>query len=201
MSTGAALTPDETTYDHDSGPPVAAGRLATWLFLCAEALFFGGLISAWGVLRAQTPGWAEGETPSLVIGLVMTAFLLGASWMGHTTIVAAREARHSAIVARIGLTVLLVLGFLCLQAVEYGHLFEDGLTPSTSVRWAMFYAMTMCHGLHVFIGAVWLLALIRRAVGPGLDGERRGPLEYGVLYLHFVDAVWLVLLVLLYVLG
>ncbi len=199
MHSESASAHGAITYDYDSGPPVTSGRLATWLFLAAEALFFGGLISAWGVLRAQTPGWHGGEVPSLTTGLVMTGLLLGASWLGHTAIAAARGARHKDLVARLGLTMLLVIAFLCVQVVEYGHLIEQELVPATSVRWAMFYAMTLCHGLHVLIGLVWLLYLGFRAVGPGLDGERAGPLEYGVLYLHFVDFVWLVLLVLLYI--
>ena len=60
----------ETTFQYDSGPPVESGRLATWLFLAAESLFFGGLLSAWFVLRAQAQdttgqcaGTAGGRAP------------------------------------------------------------------------------------------------------------------------------------------
>lgn len=189
----------ETTFEYDSGPRVASGRLAVWLFLCAEAMFFGGLLSAWLILRSQTPGWTDGHPPSLATGLVMTAILLGASFMGHSTIGVARDAQHKALAARLALTMLLVFTFLCVQVLEYGRLDAESIDPATSLRWGTFYALTMCHGLHVFIGLCWLLWLFFRAVGPGLEGAKRGPLEYGVLYLHFVDAVWLVLLVLLYI--
>lgn len=189
----------ETTFQYDSGPPIARGRLAVWLFLSAEAMFFGGLLSAWLVLRAQSPSWGEGHPPSLVTGLVMTGLLLGASFMGHSAIGAAKRARHTELAARIGLAALLVLSFLCVQALEYGKLDMESVGPSTSLRWGTFYALTLCHGLHVLIGLVWLGWLFLRAAGQGLEGEKRGPLEYGVLYLHFVDAVWLVLLVLLYI--
>lgn len=189
----------ETTYEYDSGPPVARGRLAIWLFLGAEAMFFGGLISAWLVLRSQSPDWDEGHPPSLVTGIVMTVLLLGASFMGHSAIGAAKRMHHKALAARIGLAGLLVLSFLCVQALEYGKLDMESVSPSTSLRWGTFYALTLCHGLHVLIGLVWLAWLFLRAAGQGLEGEKRGPLEYGVLYLHFVDAVWLVLLLLLYV--
>ena len=189
----------ETTFEYDSGPPVASGRLAVWLFLCGETMFFGGLLSAWLVLRSQTPTWGAGHPPSLVTGIVMTVLLVGASIMGHTAITAAKRSEHGQIVARVGLAALLVFSFLCVQVVEYGKLDGEGIDPSTSVRWGTFYALTLSHGLHVLIGFVWLVLLIFRGAGPGLAGDRRGPLEYGVLYLHFVDAIWLILLVLLYI--
>ena len=49
----------------------------------------------WLVLRAQSPSWGEGHPPSLVTGLVMTGLLLGASFMGHSAIGAAKRARHT----------------------------------------------------------------------------------------------------------
>jgi len=188
----------ETTYQYDSGPPVASGRLATWLFLCAEALFFGGLISAWLVLRSQTPSWGDGHGPSVPTGVIMTVILLGASFMGHSAVGAAERCQHKQIAARIALAGLLAFTFLCVQAVEYGKLDSEGIGPATSLRWGAFYALTLCHGLHVLIGVLWLGWLLLRSAGLGLEGDKRGPLEYGVLYLHFVDAIWLVLLVLLY---
>lgn len=193
------MTAAETTFHYDSGPAVETGRLATWLFLAAESLFFGGLLSAWFVLRSQTPDWQAGVAPSLVTGLVMTAILLVASGMGHGAIVAAREGRHGALAARVAFAGLLGFTFLCVQALEYGKLQHEGIGPATSLRWGAFYALTLAHGLHVLIGVLWMGWLLVRAVGPGLDGERRGPLEYGVLYLHFVDVVWIALLLLLYV--
>lgn len=188
----------ETTFQYDSGPPVAGGRLATWLFLCAEGLFFGGLISAWLVLRSQTPTWAVGHGPSIATGVVMTVILLSASFMGHTAIGAAERAQHKQIAARIALAGLLAFAFLCVQVLEYGKLDGEGIGPASSLRWGAFYALTLCHGLHVLIGVLWLGWLLLKAAGPGLEAEKRAPLEYGVLYLHFVDAIWLVLLVLLY---
>lgn len=188
----------DITFQYDSGPPVASGRLATWLFLCAEGLFFGGLISAWMVLRSQTPTWADGHAPSIATGAVMTAILLSASLMGHSAVRAAERSQHKQIAARIALAGLLAFAFLCVQVLEYSKLDGEGIGPSASLRWGAFYALTLCHGLHVFIGVLWLGWLLLRAAGPGLEAQKRGPLEYGVLYLHFVDAIWLVLLVLLY---
>lgn len=186
-----------TAYEHESGPRIERGRLATWLFLAAESLFFGGLLSAWGVLRAQTPDWAEGAGPSLGVGLGMTALLLAASFVGHTASVRARDRRPVA--GRLLLAAGLALAFLGAQALEYRGLAAEGHGPDASVRWGVFWALTLCHGLHVSIGVLWLAAvgLARLRVDPDAPA---GPVDYGVLYLHFVDAVWLLLLVLLYVL-
>jgi len=185
-----------TAYEHTSGPPIERGRLATWLFLAAESLFFGGLLSAWGVLRSQTPDWAEGAGPSLGVGLGMTALLLAASVVGHTASVRARDRRPVA--GRLLLAAGLALAFLGAQALEYRGLVAEGHGPDASVRWGVFWALTLCHGLHVLIGVLWLAAVAASRLRAAPDAPA-GPVDYGVLYLHFVDAVWLLLLVLLYV--
>ena len=189
----------ETTFQYDSGPPVESGRLATWLFLAAESLFFGGLLSAWFVLRAQAQdSWSEGLHPSLGVGIVMTLLLVGASVAGHGAVAA--RARGASGTRRLLLAAVLVAVFLGTQALEYRHLHHEGVSPATSLRWGTFYALTLAHGFHVLIGLLWLLWLVITGAGRADVAHGRGALEYGVLYLHFVDAVWFVLLGLLYVL-
>lgn len=193
------MTTAETTFQYDSGPPVESGRLATWLFLAAESLFFGGLLSAWLVLRGQAgEAWSQGLHPSLVVGLVMTVLLVGASVVGHGAVSA--RGRGESATRRLLLAALLVTAFLGAQALEYRHLHHEGVSPSTSLRWGAFYALTLAHGFHVLVGLVWLLWLVATGAGRASGSTGRSALEYGVLYLHFVDAVWFVLLGLLYVL-
>lgn len=199
MSHDVALTPENTTYHYDSGPRIENGRLATWMFLAAETLFFSGLLSAWLVLRSTTPDWSAGESPSLVIAIVMTGMLVTASWFGHSAVSAAKQGDARGVAVKLMLATVLAAVFLGTQAWEYQHLVHGGIEPSTSVRWGVFYAITTCHGIHVAIGVLWLVVLLVRAARTGLVGERSGPLEYGVLYLHFVDVVWLLIVVLLYV--
>ncbi len=189
----------ETTFQYDSGPPVESGRLATWLFLAAESLFFGGLLSAWLVLRAQAQDtWSAGLHPSLGVGMLMTALLVAASVAGHGAVAA--RARGTSGTRRLLLASALVAVFLVTQALEYRHLHDEGVSPATSLRWGSFYALTLAHGFHVLVGLLWLLWLAATGAGRVSVAPARGALEYGVLYLHFVDAVWFVLLGLLYVL-
>ncbi len=189
----------ETTFQYDSGPPVESGRLATWLFLAAESLFFGGLLSAWLVLRAQAQDtWSAGLHPSLGVGMLMTALLVAASVAGHGAVAA--RARGTSGTRRLLLASALVAVFLVTQTLEYRHLHDEGISPATSLRWGSFYALTLAHGFHVLVGLLWLLWLAATGAGRVSVAPARGALEYGVLYLHFVDAVWFVLLGLLYVL-
>ena len=99
----------------------------------------------------------------------------------------------------LGLACALLGCFLAVQGVEYSALAAEGHVPKAAVRWAAFYTLTLCHGLHVLVGLLWAATLLVRVCLKGVAGGGSAPLEYGVLYLHFVDAVWVLLFVLLYV--
>jgi cytochrome c oxidase subunit 3 len=101
------------------------------------------------------------------------------------------------------LTVLLGAAFIGGQAWEYSHMgfgLSGGLLAST------FYTLTGFHGLHVLCGLGLLVFLLFRA-----NRERRrgvtvpspgtaGMVDSATYYWHFVDAVWVVVFVVVYLL-
>jgi cytochrome c oxidase subunit 3 len=94
----------------------------------------------------------------------------------------------------------IVLGsiFLCLQGIEYQHAFTQGLTFQSSIYGNIFYFMTGFHGLHVFLGTVFLIAIYRRLINGELSPESHFGFEASAWYWHFVDVVWLMLFVFVY---
>ena len=75
----------------------------------------------------------------------------------------------------------------------------EGFGLQTGVFGSAFYGLTGLHGFHVFLGVVMLAVVFGRALrgayGPGRDTS----VATASLYWHFVDAVWLLLVTLLYV--
>ncbi len=93
-------------------------------------------------------------------------------------------------------TMLLGLTFLIIQINEYIHL---GFTPQSQAFGSAFYTLTGFHGLHVFVGLTILtLCYIRVRRARDFTPEWSTPLQAGSLYWHFVDVVWILLYVLVY---
>jgi cytochrome c oxidase subunit III len=99
----------------------------------------------------------------------------------------------------LGITVLLGFAFTLLQIYEYHHAafkFTDGIYASN------FYMATGFHGVHVFVGTIFLLVNYCRAKsGHFKKGNGYLGFEFAAWYWHFVDVVWLFLFVFLYVLA
>jgi cytochrome c oxidase subunit 3 len=99
-------------------------------------------------------------------------------------------------------TVLLGGIFLAGTAHEWYHLiYHDGLTIRTNLFGTTFYSLVGLHATHVIVGLIMLsLALIFSLTG-SLNGKHTSRLEVLSVYWHFVDAVWVVVFTVVYVLG
>lgn len=164
------------------GARVPPSLLGMALFVSSEVMFFGGLFAAYFMLRGTTGEWppAGSVETSLVLPALLTACLLASSVTVH--------------LGRLGTTIALGAVFLAGQAYEYAELARDGLTASTDAFATTFFTITGFHGLHVAAGLVMLGAVyVRRGRwGPG-------PAEAVSYYWHFVDAVWVLVFLTLYV--
>ncbi|CAK0779356.1 cytochrome c oxidase subunit III [Gammaproteobacteria bacterium] len=107
--------------------------------------------------------------------------------------------KHSQLVMGLIATVALGLLFVCLQAFEYHHAYEEmNLTLRSGVYGSTFYMLTGFHGLHVTIGAIMLMAILGRAVKGHFNIHNHFAFEAVAWYWHFVDVVWLGLFVFVY---
>lgn len=175
-------------------------KLGVWLFLASEVMLFGGLFSAYFTLRAGAVVWAP-LVSHRPIAFANTALLLVASAAFGFGIKAARERHVGRFRNWTAGALILATGFLVLKGVEYSRAAAEGLWPRTSTEAGLYYLLTGVHALHVLGGIVitlWLLATSRKAWNAEpLRVVNR--LEATALYWYFVDLVWLLLVVLLYV--
>ncbi|OYV55531.1 MAG: cytochrome c oxidase subunit 3, partial [Legionella sp. 21-45-4] len=97
------------------------------------------------------------------------------------------------------LTVSLGVLFLCLQAYEYTEAYTAmNLTLNSGIYGTTFFMLTGFHGLHVTIGTIMLIVILRRALKGHFTPERHFAFEGVAWYWHFVDVVWLFLFVFVY---
>ncbi len=177
------------------------GKSLDWwgfvLFLVSEALLFLYLITAYVYLRWLSPVSPPMALPDreLTLPSINTAILLGSGVVAHWANTGLDRDDRRRLAGGFVATIALGLLFLAGQGYEYTH---ASFTPQNSIYGACFFTLTGLHGLHVAFGAAFLLVLLLRVRAGAFSSEHRFPVQAGTLYWHFVDAVWVALFVLLY---
>ncbi len=175
---------------------VGSGTFGIVLFLATEAMFFGGLISAFLVLKSQAVVWppaGQPRLPVLVTGFNTAVLLLSAYPMARAT----RASGAAAMARRLGLAAALGAVFLALQGYEWVRLLGYGLAVNDTLYGGTFYTLIGAHGLHVVAALVTLFVVAVRV--DGLPARRASHAVHLLsLYWYFVVAVWPVLYLLVY---
>lgn len=173
------------------------GTFAMWLFIATEAFLFLMFFFSYFYLARGGFNWPLEVPPKLPLAFVMLAVLLSSSavlqW-GDKQIEAQNYGRgRGALLC----TILMGLGFLVIQFFEYrDHL--KTLTPQTDVYGSVFYTITSFHAAHVVFGLSMLVyVLILPRLGPTNRSPHR-PYHNASLYWHFVDFVWVWIVIFLY---
>jgi heme/copper-type cytochrome/quinol oxidase subunit 3 len=178
-------------------------KLGIWLFLASEVMLFGGLFSAYVLLRTGAVEWPHGyDILNVPIGAGNTVVLIASS----VTMVMAWASLKANDFGRfrtyLGLTVALALVFLVVKGFEYNEKFSHHLLPATSTYLAIYFTLTGLHALHIVGGVIVNSYLLL----PGSRMWKTEPerftnrIEAAGLYWHFVDLVWIFLFPVLYLL-
>ena len=131
-----------------------------------------------------------------------TIVLLSSSATVHFAHIALKENNRKRFNFWLGITVALAFIFVILQAFEYYEAYAHlGLTLSSGVYGTTFFMLTGFHGMHVLIGGIFLLTQLTRSTGYKhfTDKEHFG-FEAASWYWHFVDVVWVMLFLFVYIL-
>lgn len=166
------------------------------MFLIAESMIFFGLFAAFLIYKATVPDFDKDL--ELLVPTINTVILVSSSFVMHKGQSAIKNDDVKGLQVWFGVTALMGAIFLAGQVYEYANM-EFGLTEH--LFGSCFYALTGFHGLHVTAGLLFTLAVLWRSRGEGhYSGASHFGVEAAELYWHFVDVVWLVLFVLVYLL-
>ena len=178
-------------------------KIAIWLFLGSEVMFFSALIGAYLLTRANAAKPAEVFDIETIQLITFNTFLLIVSSL--TMVLSLGFIRRGSQVGmRIALLATILLGttFVTIQAFEYRNLFNKGLTMNGDpfIFGSTFYLLTGFHGMHVIGGVVWNFFVWLKAMRGGFTQDNNTGIELAGLYWHFVDLVWIVLFTIIYLL-
>src|SRR5580693_7808452 len=145
-----------------------------------------------------------GPTPRDVLELpiVSTVCLLSSSITVHFAVSALNHGKRSLCSLWLAATVLLGSIFLAGTAREwYQLIYHDGLTIHTNLFGTTFYSLVGLHATHVVVGLLMLSLVLIFTLTGHLTARHSERVQVLALYWHFVDAVWVVVFTVVYIVG
>ena len=193
--------PDPVVGENSSAIQIVDKNKAGILtFILSEAGFFATLLLAYLYFYAHPQ---PGPTPrelDVPRTLIFSVCLFASSLTFWRSEIAMRKRQRGSMLGWLALTVALGGIFLVGQGTEYWKLFQTGVDVSTNLFATTFFTLTGFHGLHVLLGLVALLIFLWLAWRGDFASGGEPAFEAAGYYWHFVDVVWVFVLLTVYIL-
>jgi cytochrome c oxidase subunit III len=192
-------------HPHAAHPPTSTGldtwKLGFWVFIGSETLFFGTFIAAYLI---YVPGNLVPPHPPDILDIPLTTLstfvLLMSSLAMVLALNAVQQDNRRGSLFWLMMVVAMGMVFLGFQAYEFTHFYHEGLTLQSNIFGTTFFILTGFHGAHVTVGVIWLLILWLQTYAGRIKSKDALKVEIAGLYWHFVDVVWIVIFMLVYLL-
>jgi cytochrome c oxidase subunit 3 len=187
-----------------------SSKMGMWLFLFTEVLLFGGLFLVYMVYRfIYHENFLEASHElNVLIGTINTIVLLVSSMTVAMSITAMQKGDVKLSKRLIWITIFAALVFLVNKYFEWTAKFDHGLFPGMEhygelpngerLFYFLYFFMTGLHALHVIVGGIFLLFVVRAINQQRVRKDKYMFLENAGLYWHLVDLIWIYLFPLFY---
>jgi cytochrome c oxidase subunit III len=202
---GPPPPPFEHGWGGGDGSPEGRGasRRASFtgliVLLVATTMVFAALTSAFVMRRGIAEDWTSLPKPPVLF--VNTAVLL----LSSVVLDLSRRALKAGNRSRFNLWWTLATGlgilFLVGQAYAWRELNGQGFYIATNPASSFFYLLTAAHAVHLFGGVAALVYVDVQALRLRLGPAKRTAIDVTAIFWHFLDGLWIYLMVLLYVWG
>lgn len=169
-------------------------KFTLWIAIGSLVMMFAGLTSAYIVKRNQA-NWVTFDLPQIF--WYSTAVIVISS---ITIILAQRALKEKNMPAYrrfLVITTLLGAAFVIMQIFGFTQLWHAGLTLQKNVSFSFLYVIVGLHAIHVFAGVIALLIIFFKAFSTRTKLYSAVPVELMSTYWHFVDLLWIYLLIFL----
>ena len=178
--------------------------LGMMLFIASEVMFFAALFAAYFNARATLPVFPPEGYEDLLdpmgLPLIVTAILITSSVTMQWATSRIRKGDRTDLNRAIAVTLVLGVIFLFLQLYDYYELItHEDFGINSGVYGTLFYTLTGFHGAHVLGGVIGLTVILSRGLAGQFTRKHHVAVEAVHYYWHFVDVVWVVLFLTLYV--
>ena len=198
----AIASEQEAEHGHGHHEHPDFRMIGLYVFLISDSMTFLGFFAALLIYRAIMPVWPPEGMPEfeLLVPIINTSILVASSFVMHEGQKALKNDNDvEGLQKWFGITAVMGAIFLGGQVYEYSHA-EFGLTSNLLA--SCFYVLTGFHGLHVLTGVLLILCVLWRSRENGhYSASSHFGVEAAEIYWHFVDVIWLVLFVLVYLIN
>jgi cytochrome c oxidase subunit 3 len=181
----------------DSSPPPASTGI--WVGLAAITMTFAAFTSALVVRQGNATDWHHFTLPPILylnsLIIIASSVTLDMARRRMAAFMSTAESQAGAPAGLLYLTLLLGLLFVAGQTWAWLQLKSQGFGLATNISYSFFYVLTVTHAVHVIGGLGGLVRVIWKVNTLVL---RRSTLNATSLYWHFMGALWLYLLLLLW---
>lgn len=177
------------------------GKAAMFALIIGESGIFTIFVVAYLFYIGKS---LSGPTPQQVLEVPIfgTICLLSSSftiWLAEHAI---SRSKIAAFTGWLAVTILLGVVFLIGTAIEWHKLiYRDGLTISTNLFGTTYYSLVGLHATHVVVGLLMLTITFLFAISRHVGGQHAERFAVLAMYWHFVDAVWVVVFTVVYIVG
>jgi len=169
-------------------------KFTLWVGIGSLLMMFAGLTSAYIVKRNQA-NWQSFELPQLfwysTVAIVLSSVTI---FLAEKAFKQREMKKYRSLLSA---TVLLGVLFIVLQSLGFQQLWEKGITLQASVSYSFLYVIVGLHAAHVLGGILALILLFAKAFSTKTRNYNSVSVELVSTYWHFVDILWIYLLVFL----
>ena len=169
-------------------------KFTLWVGIGSILMMFAGLTSAYVVKRNQA-NWISFELP--VMFWFGTAAIVLSSVTLYLATKAFKERTMSKYRSLMAATLFLGILFLVLQFISFKQLWNAGLTLQSNVAYSFLYVIVGIHAVHVIGGVIAMVIMSLNAFSNKTRNYSNVPVDLISTYWHFVDLLWIYLLVFL----
>jgi cytochrome c oxidase subunit 3 len=188
----------EPAQPSDNNERIHPHKFALWVAIASIIMMFAGLTSAYLVKSGQ-PGWQEVKTPSMF--WFSTAVLICSSVSIQAALRAIKQRAMQQYRSLLLLTAILGGVFVVLQWMGFQWLWSHGVRFEGSGEGQFLYIIFGLHAIHVIGGMIALLVMLFKQFFGKVRSYNTTSASVMSIYWHFVDALWIYLLVFFIVLG
>lgn len=170
-------------------------KLGTWIGMGGIVMVFAAFTSAMVVRSGISNDWQPFQLPGVL--WVSTAVLLASSFALEKAKRLMRREVYGGLRRWVGITAILGAVFLALQYAGWTQLAARGIYVASNPSSSFFYVLTAAHGLHLLGGVIALSYVVYRVWRPAVWITREAVVESTALYWHFMDGLWVYLVLLL----
>src|SRR5258705_3908591 len=173
-------------------------KFTMWVAIGSILMMFAGLTSAF-IVKSNQAGWQEVVMPK-IFWISTTAILLSSITM-QMALRSFKQREMNQYRLLIGITLILGIVFVLLQWTGFQQLWAQRITFKGSGAGQFLYVIFGLHALHVLGGVIVLIVMFIKAFVGKIKLYSSVPVEVAATYWHFVDILWIYLLIFFLVIG